>query len=162
MRNTNNKIDNKGFSLIELLIVGSIISITFVAISTFLLFSRDATLKTKRNTEAIALAEEAIEALRKLRDDSWTSNIATLNVDTTYYPVISGNQWTFSTTNPSPSSYYTTTIVLHAVTRDANDNISGSGTTDADTRQVVATVSWNDSGPKNVDLTAYITNFNDN
>ncbi len=152
----------KGFTLVELLIAGAVIAIAFTAIVGFLLFSQNITLKSQRNTEAVGLAEQAMEAVRKLRDDSWTSNIATLTVGTTYYPSVSGNQWTLVTINPNSSSYYTTKIVLSDVNRDSNDNISAAGTNDPNTKKVVTTVSWSDSGTRSAVLTTYITNFKQN
>jgi len=152
----------KAFALLELLIAGAVIAIAFTAIATFLLFSRAATLKSKNTSEANSLAAEAIEAVRKLRDDGWTANIVTLTNGTVYYPTVSANQWTLTTTNPSPSSYYTTKIVLSAVNRDSNDDIAASGTNDPKSRKVVVSVSWNNSGSKKVSLTTYITDFNNN
>ncbi|HSX57967.1 MAG TPA: hypothetical protein VLE47_01685 [Candidatus Saccharimonadales bacterium] len=154
------KTNEKGFGLIEIIITGVIISISFVAFLTFILFSRDASSKAQRNTEAVAKAEEALEVVRKLRDDGYTANITSKTVGTTYYPTLVSNAWTLSTTNPN--TYYTTTIVLSTVARDGSFNIAGSGTVDPNTKKVAATVSWNDSGTKNVVLTTYITNIKNN
>ena len=154
--------NNKGFTLVEILIAGAVITVAFTGIVSFLLFSRSVTSKAQRNTEAVSLAEQALEAVRKLRDDSWTANIATLTSGTTYYTTIASNQWSLTTTNPDTSSYYTTTVVFSDVNRDASDNISATGTNDANTKKVVSTVSWNDSGSKKVNLTTYITNFKQN
>lgn len=153
----------KGFGLIEIIVSAAIITISFVAILSFILFSREATLRAQRSTEALSLAEEALEVTRKIRDDGWTANIASKTAGTTYYPTVSGNSWVLQTTNPSPTSYYTTTIVFSNTSRDASDNIvTSGGTNDPDTKKVVATVSWSDPGTKNVTLTSYITNFNNN
>ncbi len=153
--------NQKGFGLIEIIISAAIITISFVAILTLILFSRETTLKAQRNTEALSLAEEALEVVRKMRDDGWTANIANKTVGTTYYNNISGSSWVLQTTNPDTSSYFTTTIVFSNTSRDANDNIvTSGGTNDPDTKRVVSTVTWSDSGTKNVTLTSYITNFN--
>ena len=132
-----------------------------MAILSFILFSREATLRAQRNTEALSLAEESLEVVRKMRDDGYTANITSKTAGTTYYPTISGNAWILQTTNPDSSSYYTTTVVFSNTSRDANDNIvTSGGTNDPDTKKVVATVSWTDSSARNVQLTTYITNFN--
>lgn len=163
MRTNLQKRKEKGFGLIEILIATAIIAVAFIGIIGFFIFSQNATLRGVRNAEATSLAEEAMEAVRKLRDESWTNNIVTKTNGTTYYPVISANKWDLQTTNPDPSSFYTTTVVFSAVTRDANSNISSSGTNDSDSRKVVVTVSWLESGAtKTVPLTTYITNFLDN
>jgi type II secretory pathway pseudopilin PulG len=155
--------NQKGFGLIEILISATVLTIIFISVTSLILFSRDATLKAQRNTEALSLAEEALEVVRKMRDDGWTTNIASKTSGTTYYPNISGSSWVLQTTNPDPTSYYTTTIVLSNTSRDSSDNIvSSGGTNDPDTKRVVATVAWSDSGSKSVVLTTYITNFNNN
>jgi type II secretory pathway pseudopilin PulG len=159
MKNIFNK---KGQSLIEIVIAVAIVVIGFFAVMGFLLFSSSASTKAKHNTEAVILAEQAMEAVRKLRDDSWSENIRPLLNGTVYYPVISSNHWVLSTTNPGATNGYTTTVVFSAVNRDANDNIASSGTVDNNSRKVVVTTSWNDSGSKSVTLTTYITNFNNN
>lgn len=158
------KVGKKGFGLIEILITATIIAISFIGFLTFILFSRDQTLKAQRKTEAVSLAEEALEVVRKLRDDSYATNIATKVAGTTYYPTISGSPaaWSLSTTDPGATNGYTTTIVFSNVARDANFNIAGSGTDDPDTKQVAATVSYEDSGQKQVQIVTYITDLKDN
>lgn len=162
MRNNISK-KQKGFGLIEMIITAVIIVISFSAFISFILFSREATLKAKRNTQAVATAEEAMEVVRKLKDDNWTANISPLTTGTTYYPKLTGTTWSLTTTNPDTTSYYTTTIVFSNVSRDANFNIVGSGgTNDPNSKKVVTTVSWNDSGSKQVQLTSYIGNIKNN
>src|SRR3989344_3862453 len=63
-----------GFGLIEILIVGAIIGVGFLAIISFLIFSRGVSFQIVRNTEATNLAEEAVEVVRKLRDSGWSTN----------------------------------------------------------------------------------------
>jgi hypothetical protein len=144
-------------------IATAIIAVAFVGIIGFFVFAQGATLRGVRNAEATSLAEEAMEAVRKLRDESWTTNIVSKAAGTTYYPNISSNKWVLQTTNPLPTSFYTTTIVFSNVNRDASSNIATSGSNDANTRKVVVTVTWRESGvDKTVPLTAYITNFLNN
>lgn len=155
--------NEKGFGLIEIIITAAIIVISFTAFLTLILFSRAATLKAQRNTEAVAQGEEAMEVVRKLKDDNWTTNIASLTAGTTYYPKLTGTTWSLTTTNPSTTSYYTSTIVFSNVSRDASFNIvSSGGTNDPNTKKVVTTVTWTDSGTKTVKLTSYIGNIKNN
>ncbi len=152
-----------GFGLIEIVITATIIVISFTAFLSFILFSRSATLKAQRNTEAVAVGEEAMEVVRKLKDDNWTTNIAGLTAGTTYYPKLTGTTWSLTTTNSNSSSYYTPTIVFSNIGRDGSFNIlSSGGTNDPNTKKVVATVSWTDSGLKSVKLTSYIANIKNN
>lgn len=153
---------SKGVGLVEILIVLAVIGIGFLAIISFLIFSRGVTFQVGRNTEAVTLAEEGIEAVRSIRDEDWTTNIASLTSGTTYYPVISGDKWTLSTTDPGPiSNLYTRTVVVEDVGRDGNDDIlSSGGTPDPNTKKVTATLSWTEATQsKQVVLTTYITNF---
>lgn len=158
------KTSQHGFGLIEILVTASIVAVSFIGFMTFILFSRDQTLKAQRKTEAVSLAEEAIEIVRKLRDDSYASNIATKVLGTTYYPVISGSPaaWTLTTSVPGSTNGYTTSIVFTSVNRDTNFNIAEAGTIDPDTKKVTATVTYQDSGTKQVKITTYITDMKDN
>lgn len=148
---------NKGIALLEIVIVTAVIAVGFMSIIAFLVFSRGVTFKIARSTEATSLAEEAIEAVRTIRDESWLS----VSTAGTYYPVISVNKWILSSTDPGPiNNLYTRTVVIEAVLRDGNSDISTSGNPDSDTKRVIATVSWSEAGnSKQVVLTTYITNF---
>ncbi|MDP2671168.1 MAG: type II secretion system protein [bacterium] len=150
----------KGFALLEILIALVVITISFLAGVSFLFFARQASSKAIQKTEAVSLAEEALEAVRNLRDESWSGNIEALAAGTTYYPTLSAGKWTLSTTNPSSSSTYTTTVVFSLVNRDASANISAVGSNDPNTRKIVASVSWKEANTtETVALTAYVTNF---
>ena len=153
---------SKGVGLVEILIVLAVVGVGFLAIISFLIFSRGVTFQVARNTEAVALAEEAMEAVRGMRDEGWTVNIAPLTSGATYYPVVAADKWTLSSTDPGPiSNLYTRTVVVEDVGRDGNDDIVASGgTPDPNTKKVTATVSWTESTQsKQVVLTTYITNF---
>jgi Tfp pilus assembly protein PilV len=155
--------NQSGFGLIEIVITSTIIVVSFTAFLSFILFSRNATFKAQRNTEAVAAGEEAMEVVRKLKDDNWTSNIASLTAGTTYYPKLTGTTWSLTTTNPNTSSYYTTTIVFSNVSRDGSFNIvTSGGSNDTNSKKVVVTVTWKDSGTKTVKLTGYIGNIKNN
>jgi prepilin-type N-terminal cleavage/methylation domain-containing protein len=156
--------NKKGFGLIEILIVLGVIGIAFVALVAFLINSSGTIFRVTRNTEAVSLAEEAIEGVRSLRDESWTTNIATLVEGTTYYPVISGNKWTLTTTDPGVvNNLYTRIVVIEGVNRDVNDDIAVAGTDDPNTKQVTVTVNWSETqSSQNVTIDTYVTNFLDN
>jgi Tfp pilus assembly protein PilV len=147
----------KGVGLLEILIASVVIVIGLLAIISFLIFSRGITFRVARNTEATSFAEEAIEAVRSMRDESWSS----VSTPGTYYPEIVGNKWTLSVTDPGLlNNLYTRTVVIGDVQRDANDDISSSGASDSNTKKITATVSWQESSSnRQVVLTTYITNF---
>jgi prepilin-type N-terminal cleavage/methylation domain-containing protein len=156
--------NSRGMGLIEILIVLAILGIGFLAIISFLIFSRGISHQTVRSTEATSLAEEGVEAVRRLRDQSWSGNIADKAVATNYYLVISGGSWTLSASNPGViNNLYTRTVRFDNVYRDGSNNISSSGNLDPNTKKLTVRVSWQEgSRNKEVVLTTYITNFLNN
>ena len=155
----------KGFGLIEILIVGSVIGIGFVGLVAFLVNSSGTTFKITRNTEAVSLAKEGMEAVRNMRDESWNLNIKDLTTSTTYYPVISGNKWTLTSTDPVlVNGLYTRTVLIDSVDRDViNANIVPSGTLELNTKRITVTVTWKENQKtEDVTIETYITNFLDN
>lgn len=155
---------SRGIGLVEILIVTAVLGVGLLAVISFLIYSRGVTFQVARTTEATTLAEEGIEAVRVMRDESWNTNIATLDAATpaTYYPVISSDKWTLTTTDPGPiNNLYTRTIVVEQVGRDGADEIlSSGGTIDPNTKKVTSTVTWTENGRnKQVQLVAYITNL---
>lgn len=155
----------RGIGLIEILIVLAVLAVGFLAVISFLIFSRGVTFQIARVTGATSLAEEAIEAVRGLRDEGWNATIATLDTATpaTYYPKVVGDKWTLTTTiQPLINNLYTRTVVVEDVGRDGSSDIdpSGGGTPDPNTKKVTATVTWTEAGRnKQATVTTYITNF---
>ena len=149
--------NHKGFGLIEILIVGAVIGIGFVGLVAFLISSASTTFQITRNTEAAALAEEGMEAVRSMRDESW-SLVSTAG---TYYPEISVDKWTLVSTDPGLiNGLYTRTVVIDNVNRDTNDDIASSGTLDPNTKRVTVTVTWQENQKaEDVTIETYITNF---
>lgn len=155
---------NKGIGLVEILVVTAVLGIGFLAVISFLIFSRGVTFQVARTTEATTLAEEGIEAVRSMRDEGWNANIATLDAATpaTYYPVISSDKWTLTTTDPGLiENLYTRSVVVEQVGRDGADEIlSSGGTIDPNTKKVTSTVTWTENGRnKQIQLVSYITNL---
>ncbi len=157
---------SRGIGLVEILIVTAVLGVGLLAVISFLIYSRGVTFQVARTTEATSLAEEGIEVVRVLRDESWATNIASLISGTTYYPDISGvnpnDKWTLGTTDPGViNNLYTRTVVVENVGRDANDDIlSSGGTPDGNTKKVTSTVTWTENGrSKQIELEAYVTNI---
>ncbi len=153
-----------GFSLVELLISISIAAIILVGMAQAVVIAVDTTERGRRATEAANLAEEGIEALRAMRDDSWSSNIQPLANGASYYPVISGDSWTITASDPGLiAGRYTRKVELSEVYRDADDDISASGSLDPKSRGVTVTVEWLEGDDTaSLILETYITNFLNN
>lgn len=152
-----------GFGIIEIAVVAGIVSVVFLGMFQLAIVANRPVAGSARETEATYLAEEGIEAVRVLRNEGWDSHITTISNTTNYYPTISANRWTLNTIDPGAiNGTYTRVIVLSAVYRDTDDNISSTGTLDANTRKVTSTVTWNEHGIiRSVVLETYITNFFD-
>lgn len=159
--NTNSQ---RGIALVEILVVIAIIGVAIFSLYELVVISRTTTSNQLRRTQALALAQEGIEAVRNLRDQSWGTNIEPLSTSTNYYATLSGSNWALTTTNPGPiDTLFTRTLVFESVNRDANSNISESGSSDPDTRKVTATVTWTERGnARSATLATYLTNFLDN
>ncbi len=159
------KIENsQGFGLIEIVIVCGIV------VMTFLVFTRAevAALRLFRagqeNLESSLLAGEALEAVRSVRDESWTANIAwrtqtpLASPSLRYYPVVISGKWSLATSSPGLiNGIYDRFVVFEKVSRDGSDRIvSSGGTDDPGTRRVTAHVQW---GTKTTRVISYMTNF---
>lgn len=155
---------DRGVTTMEIIIAVAVVGLVFFSIYQFAIVSFASVQMSGRQDQAAYLAEEGMEAVRTLRNQSWSGAIAPLSTSTTYYPVLSGGTWTLTTTNPGPiDGLFNRTITLQQVLRDGSDNIASSGTLDPHTRKVVVTVSWGEkTGNKQVMLETYLTNFLDN
>ena len=148
---------NQGFSVIEILIVTAIVTSALTGFLYTEVLSVRLLRRETDNLEATLLAQEGMEAVRSLRDESWTNNITPLVNGTLYYPIVENSKWKLITAPTGLiNGRYTRQIIFDQVFRDSNDNIASTGTVDADTRKVISRVLWND---KQIELTAYLTNF---
>ena len=148
---------NQGFGLVEIIVVTAMISGVFFAFSQAQVVSVKLLRGEKEYLEATLLAQEALEAVRSVRDESWTLNIATLANGATYYPVVQNGKWALTITSPGLiNGKYTREIIFSEVYRNTQDKIAVSGTLDANTKLVTAKVSW--SG-KTKELKMYSANF---
>jgi len=152
-----------GFSILEATIAIAVAILVFVGIYQIIVLSIRTTDTNLQVIEAVHRAEESVEVTRTLRNESWGSNIASLTIGNTYYPIFENSTWSLSTTPPNPEDAFIETIVLSNVYRDESDNIAESGTLDPNSRKVTATVSWENRGfSRQESVETYITNFLDN
>lgn len=149
-----------GLTLVEVVIAAAIILaavVTLLGVHTLYLKTA---LSNGNSVKAAYLAEEGIEAIRFLRDSSWSANIATLSLNTDYGVVLPGDMWQATTTNTSIGDFQRT-IRLSAVYRDINDDIvSSGGSLDPNTKLLVSTVSWAANGTTtSKSISTYLTNL---
>ncbi|MDO8600358.1 MAG: hypothetical protein Q7R73_01910 [bacterium] len=156
----------KGFALIEIIVGVAIIAGAFLMLGNIAeLTLRLVDVSTER-LQAVFLLSEGIEAVRTIRDDGWTENIASLDANTMYYLQFNtvNNEWATTTITQILDGVFTRSFVLGEVERDAEDDIvSSNGTVDPDTRRIDMTVSWtNRSRSYEESISTYITDLFNN
>ena len=153
-----------GITLVEVVVATSVSLIVLIS----LFAAHSSYLKTAFATgsavKASYLAEEGLEAIRFLRDSSWTTNIAPLNVGSNYYLTFSLGTWSVGTVNVFIDSVFERQFVLSDVYRDSSFRIvSSGGTLDPQTKKVTVNVSWKKGvATTTKTISTYITNLWDN
>ncbi|TSC71095.1 MAG: Uncharacterized protein G01um101470_747 [Parcubacteria group bacterium Gr01-1014_70] len=132
----------KGFGIIEVLVAAVIVSLVLVGVHATTTQALRLVHQSTKRTQAAFLAEETVEAIRSLRDESWSTNIAPLTSGTNYFLAWNGTKWITTTTNTLIDGIFERKFVLANVNRDANDDIATTGTLDPDTKKATITVLW--------------------
>lgn len=152
------RFSHQGAALLEVLVsLGLFAVLGFVVTSV----SFDALVANRvggERTDALAYAQEGLEASRQIRDRSW-GLLATGSYGVAVETVGAETRYAFSGTSDA-REVYTRVVTVEDVQRDASSNIvSSGGTVDPDTRRVVSKVTWGSAGPlREVLLTTYLTN----
>lgn len=154
--------NNKGFSLVEILIVVGIVTIILASLLSLTVFSLKNAVLIKELNQANFLAQEASEIVRNFRDGrDWQDNgLASLDNDIAYYPEkddsVSPAQWLL-VQGEELIDQFTRKIVFSNVERDNNNNIvETGGTNDSETKKVTIIVSWKN---KEIKIEKYLTNW---
>ena len=155
----NNK---KGFTLIEVLIACSIMSLITISVMSAATKGIQLSNRALKQVQANLLLEEGAEAVKSIRDDNWNT-ISSLSPDTNYYLSFdtNTNKW-FLVSNPTSAidGTFTRVIVFSEVYRDNNDDIAETGALDIGTKKVSITVSWTSAGVVvSKEINFYITNI---
>ncbi|KKS04991.1 MAG: hypothetical protein UU58_C0002G0003 [Candidatus Nomurabacteria bacterium GW2011_GWA2_41_25] len=131
--------------IVEILIAVSIITVSVLAAMAVAQKSIYISRQAFHATQAAFLLEEGAEAVRILRDNTWT-NISGLTAGTNYYPTFSGGTWILSGTADTVG-IFTRVVSVANVNRDnITKDISSTGTDDPGTKLVTITVSWPEGG----------------
>jgi Tfp pilus assembly protein PilV len=154
----------EGFNLVEIVIATGIISLSLVSVIYIAGQSLVISHTSLDTYVASTVLEEAAEAVRVVRDDSW-ADIAALDPATTYYPTFdsSTNTWLLSTSSSDGVvGMYTRSITVEEVLREAGSGeISPSGSPDADAKRITAHVTWTTSDGRDISrsLSFYLMNI---
>lgn len=149
--------------MVEVVIAAAIILVAVVTLLGVHNLYLKVALSSGNAAKAAYLAEEGIEAVRYLRDSSWSANIASLSLGVPYGVVFSGGNWATTTTNIYVENFQRT-LVFSSVSRDSSgDIVSSGGTLDPDTLLLVSSVSWPSSGATTTQsISTYLTNLYEN
>jgi prepilin-type N-terminal cleavage/methylation domain-containing protein len=141
--------NNRGFGLVEVVVAISIISVSLMALAVAGQISSRVVTDSLFKTQALFLAEEGIEVVRAMRDESWSQNIAPLNFDAGigYYliptTVLGSISWSVTTTDPGPiDDVFQRELYFSEVHRDGvtDDIATSSGLLDNNTIKVRSSV----------------------
>lgn len=148
----------------EIAIAVGIISLSIFSLASVSNLSLKLTEENVRNTQAAFLMEEGIEAVKILRDASWSANISPLVAGNSYYLDFSGHNWRATSTNVYIGGIFERKFSLQNVNRDSSDRIvSSGGTLDPDTKKLVVSVSWRSRlSTTTQSISAYLTNLFNN
>jgi len=171
INNKKIKVSSKqGFTIIEVIVACTIISLTVFALMTSAQKGIELSNRALRQTQANTLLEEGAESVKIIRDNNWV-DISNLSLETPYYLYFdtSSNMWSLNTSKITPNnsipiypvdSIFNRTIIISAVRRDSNDDISKIGIIDNQTKKITVTVSWKtSSGVVSKSLIFYIANI---
>ena len=132
---------DKGFTLLEAILSGALFIIIATAVIGGLINGRESTALAGARGRAVLLAEEGLEAVRNLRDNSF-ANL----VDGTYGLATTSNQWTLAGNSDSVDGF-TRQITV--------------GTVDTYTKSITSTVTWQQNLQRNgtVTVNTLLTNW---
>lgn len=154
------KSQNRGSGIVEIIVGLAVIVLgIFSLLKTYNYYLKFA-LSHRYDVQTALLAEEGIEAVRFLRDFSWTTKIAPLTPNTSYRLAFVNSIWTSTTSPKYIDAKFDRIFVLSDVYRDSSDVIASSGTLDPNTKKVIVSVSVRGVfGTTTRSISAYITNL---
>lgn len=147
--------------MIEVVIAVAIISLAFLGLVTIYGHYVKASLNVHSEIRAAYLIEEGQEAVRMLRDMSWTANIAPLSTAVQYQMIFSSTTGWSLTPNAQPiAGGFYRTVQIQDVSRDNQNDIAASGTVDPNTKRVNVTVYWaQGTATSSKQISTYIANI---
>lgn len=150
---------NKGITIIEILIsVAVMVSFMGSLYLALVLYIKIAT-AGPMHTSAVFLMDEGMEAVRTIRNESWT-NIEDLGNNIPYWLFFDNNTWKATTTEQIVDGKFSVYFILEEANRDGDGKISNVGTVCSDTRKVIVFTEWEGLlGSSSVDVSGYVINI---
>lgn len=152
----NKKNVHLAFSLIEVLLGLTLFALFASGIFYLSADTTDYDVRQNLTSEATRYAEEGLEATRMIR------NVDFLELTSGAHGLqYTGDAWAFFGTSESIDNFYTRTVTISDVYRDASGNIAAADKLDPSIKKVVSTVSWTWRGflPQSLSLTTYLTDW---
>lgn len=149
-----------GQSILEVIVAMAIFALISAALATMAVGSFNALIQGGEYSRAEALAQEALEAIKSIKDKAWNEG----RYDQTAITALGGS-WTYEGEGVSEEiDGYTRFIFFNDVCRDSNDDIVPCPGlyNDIHAKEVVAQISWESGSGKNniIERKTYITNWN--
>lgn len=153
--------NKEGIGLIEIVISASIVGGALFALLVVAQNSLSLLEDNTQQAQAAYLAEEGLEVMRYLRDQSWNNIGALMNNQDYYLQFTEGAPASWAVTavaQPAVFGAFTRTIRVFDANRSPTDDIvSAGGVADNKTKRVQVTITWGGPrGPKNFVLETYI------
>lgn len=132
---------NKGFFLVEVIIAASVFMLLVTAIAGTYLYGQESAVLSGNRTRAVMLAQEGIEAVRNIRDDSF-SNL----VDGAYGLDAAGGEWNL-VAGQDTISIFTRQIIISTI--------------DANRKNITVNVEWQQNAQRNgrISLATILSNW---
>ncbi len=146
----------RGATLVEVLVAIALTGIMLPTLATALVTSHAGRATVRQQLKATALAHEAAEAVRVVREQGWT-NIS----DGTYHPAVSGSTWSLLS-GAETIGNFSRQVVISPAQRDSGGAIVQSGTPDPATKHIEITVSWDKPYSASVSEEMYLSRWQDN
>ncbi len=159
INNYNIKNNNRGQSVLEIIIAMAIFVLIASSMISLVLGGNTALEQGGEQTQAEYLAQEAIEAIRSIRDGAWNEIIYNQSAVAT-----SNHKWVFSGEGTDETiGQYTRTITFEDVCRDNLNNIATcpASYTDIYTKKISVVIEWTvrQGITNSVEQTTYLTNW---
>jgi len=165
----SNKSSNFGFGLLEIVVSTALISASLFSLAYMSKIALRATTESFLNVKASFLAEEALEAVRFVRDKGWSANIDPVIAGDAYYVLFSAGGWSIATSSQGlVDGIFERAVFFENVYRSIEDDSivpeesEEPKVLDPDTVKVAAVVSrlkGFEAATSSVEFTTYMTNL---
>jgi Tfp pilus assembly protein PilV len=141
------KFYKKGISIVEVVIASAIISLSMISITNVYGNFLTLSLANTEKVQAVFLLDEGVEAIKTMRNYSWSS-VSSSTVDTTYYLTWQNSRWQSTTTPNTIDNKFIRTYTVSNVFRDAStlNIVNNGGVLNNDSKVINLDVSWNYKG----------------